>query len=587
MFQLAIFSEHRHEQFCCRTNRVGLSRSDDAATDWMPVWEDDLLPGECPLVVRVDRECLVLENVATDHLLTSDGENLSECTVLPIPCRLKLGETWVEFSHSEESRTLVPIKESGFEDLFAPLDEDVAHTGPAASTVTKWLTATANLHRSAAGSAEFYNDAAEFAVETIGLDGAWILRRDDTDRDNPWQIVGSHLSVPETGISFDPSTLARLALLPTTWYQQTEDSDLDKLPNAIVISPVLDERQNLIGAVYGVRNLSDTNRRRGLRPLEARLVQLLADSVAVGIARLQHETEAARARVLLEHAFSPTVAEYIQRHPESLLGQEREVTLMFADLRGYSALAETLPLTDCYDLLSDVMEALTQVVVRHHGIVVDYYGDGLLALWNAPLKQPNHADLACDAALQMFEALEVVATQWNDQLEKPLELGIGIHSGPACVGNAGTRSRLKYGPRGNTVNVTSRVQSASKQLELPLVITEATQAKLSDRFFTLRVCTAKLPGLEQPAELFTAYPASKAAKLKARLDEYARALTLFENGELEAAETLLADLAIDGAATPARFLADHTATQKNRNMGRRAVDKYTAQNGPIIEILSK
>ena len=109
-------------------------------------------------------------------------------------------------------------------------------------------------------------------------------------------------------------------------------------------------------------------------------MQLLADSVAVGIGRIQQETEAARTRVLLEHAFSPTVVDYIQKNPESLAGQQREVSLMFADLRGYSTLAESLQLTDCYELLGDVMEALTQVVVEQRGIVVDYYGDGLLAL---------------------------------------------------------------------------------------------------------------------------------------------------------------------------------------------------------------
>ena len=212
---------------------------------------------------------------------------------------------------------------------------------------------------------------------------------------------------------------------------------------------------------------------------------------------------------------------------------------------------------------------------------------GCWHLWNAPLEQTNHAELACQAALRMFDSLDPVASKWQGKLAKPLKLGIGIHTGPAYVGNAGTRSRLKYGPRGNAVNVASRVQSASKQLQLPLVITAATQTKLSDKFFTLRVCTAKLPGLEKPAELFTAYPASVAAAVKTRLDDYARALELFEAGELEAAEELLEQLAEAGPATPAQFLAHYTAAQKQGNLGRRAVDKYAAQHGPVIEIFSK
>ena len=252
-----------------------------------------------------------------------------------------------------------------------------------------------------------------------------------------------------------------------------------------------------------------------------------------------------------------------------------------------TTLAETLEPAACYALLGDVMEALTQVVIARRDVVVDYYGDGLLALWNAPLEQRNHAELACLAATDMFEVLPDAGEKWQDRLGRQLEIDIGIHSGPAQVGNAGTRSRLKYGPRGNTVNVASRVQAASKQLGLPLVITAATQAKLTNKFFTLRACTAKLPGLEQPTKLFTVYPAAEAARVKDRLDQYAIALKLFESGQLEEAERLLQQLVQLGQATPAHFLAHYTAAQLNKHQGRRAVDKYATLKGPVIEIVAK
>lgn len=481
-----------------------------------------------------------------------------------------------------EKRTLVPLADVSIEQLLLTRSE---YLGPASSTLTQWLSAIGRLHRSAAGSADFYDDAARFAVDTVGLDAAWVLSCDPTALYNGWNIVGRHTtnSVDLGDSACDMTYLDKFNQHTVTWYQPAQHTDSD----AIVIAPVLNEKHEVVAAIYGLRNTHGANRRSGVRPLEARLIQLLAESVAVGIDRLRQETEATRTRVLLEHAFSPTVAEYIQQHPESLAGQEREVTLMFADLRGYTTLAETMELTDCYDLLGDVMEVLTQIVVRQRGVVVDYYGDGLLALWNAPLEQVEHADLACSAAIEMFDALPDVSKAWQSRISEPLELGIGIHSGPAFVGNAGTRSRLKYGPRGNTVNVASRVQSASKQLQLPLVITSATQTKLSDKFFTLRVCTAKLPGLEQPAELFTAYPATKAAKVKSRLDDYSQALAMFEAGDLEEAEALLSELTSQGPTTPAHFLASYTAAQKNGNLGRRAVDKYASQSGPVIEIHSK
>lgn len=587
MYQIAIYGEQQHEQHVCSSPRIGLRRSSVGVGNWVPILDLDESPSAASLALQIEDDALHLQSVAIDNLCSIDGRALASGDSVALPCLLKLSDSWLEIKRADRPRPLVPLNESSLDgEAFAPSSES-PHAGPAAATVTRWLAEASELHRTTAASSEFYHDAARFAVETVGLDGAWVLRRDENNANAPWKIAGSHLTAPETGICYDSTALKHLLLQTTTWYQQADDDQTERFPQAIVVAPVLDESQHVIGAIYGVRNLNDANRRRSIRPLEARLVQLLADSVAVGIARLQHETEAARARVLLEQAFSPTVAEYIQNHPHSLAGQQREVTLMFADLRGYSALAETLKLTDCYDLLSDVMEALTDVVVRQRGIVVDYYGDGLLALWNAPLEQPNHADLACQTALEMFTALDPVSERWQEQLERPLELGIGIHTGPAFVGNAGTRSRLKYGPRGNTVNVASRVQSATKQLELPLVITAETQTKLTDKFFTLRVCTAKLPGLEQPAQLFTAYPASEAARVKARLEEYSQALELFEKGELEAAEKMLQQLAKQGPATPAQFLAHHATAQKKGNLGRRAVDKYAAGQGAVIEIYWK
>lgn len=454
-------------------------------------------------------------------------------------------------------------------------------SGPSSKTVTQWLADVSQLHRATANSPKFYADAARFAVETVGLDAAWVL----SFRNNGWHLVGSCLPCPEFEGQPDPTALKHLELQPVAWYQPNSEITTEK--HSLVVAPVLDGKGKLIAAVYGVRDTRGENRRQGIRPLEARLVQLLADSVAVGIARLEQETEAARTRVLLEQAFSPSVADYLQQHPENLSGQLSEVSLLFADLRGYTTLAETMLPTDCYELLGEVMEALTSIVMQHGGVVVDYYGDGLLAMWNAPIQQPNHADLACATALQLFEAMPAISQKWQSRIHGSLELGIGIHTGPAQVGNAGTRSRLKYGPRGNTVNVASRVQAASKELQLPLVITAATQTKLTNKFFTLRTCTAKLPGLEQPIELFTVYPAAEAKQVKSRLDQYAQALQLYEIGDFEAAEHLLSQLVKLGQATPAHFLAHHTAAQISGNQGRRAVDKYAAGQGSVIEILGK
>ena len=137
---------------------------------------------------------------------------------------------------------------------------------------------------------------------------------------------------------------------------------------------------------------------------------------------------------------------------------------------------------------------------------------------------------------------------------------------------------------GNTVDIASRVQAATKQLQLPLVITKATHDQLSDEFFRLRVCTAKLPGLPEQLDLYTAYPTCNVPQMRDNLDRYAEALEWFEAGNLATAERLLEDLATKNGTTPARFLAHHTAVQKQAAQGRRATDKSLASQGPVIEI---
>jgi adenylate cyclase len=291
--------------------------------------------------------------------------------------------------------------------------------------------------------------------------------------------------------------------------------------------------------------------------------------------------------VMLEQAFSPGVIEHLRRRPEALAGCTREVSLLFADLRSFTTVAETMHPEVAYELLSDVLEWMTQIVMEHGGVVIDYYGDGLSAMWNAPLDTPGHVDLACTAALHLLETLPSVSDRWRERLGQPIEMGIGVHAGEVQVGNAGTRRRLKYGPRGSNVNIASRVQAATRQLDVPMLATEAVRQRLSSRFVTLRACTAKLPGLEQPMELFTVFPATDGHRLQSDLDRYATALASFEGGDLDAAERILAELINNGPATPAAFLAQQANSLRQSALGRRATDQFGLAADAIIEILAK
>lgn len=450
-------------------------------------------------------------------------------------------------------------------------------------TVTCWLSAISQLHRTCASSAEFYAEAARFAVETARLDAAWVMRRSRDHQGTSWHVLAraGHSAV-------EAPTDALLNLLvenAVTQYQAVDENwSLTAPQEAVVISPVLARDGELVAAIVAARNTSGSNRRRGIRPLEARLIHILAESVGVGIARQEQEIAAMRTRMLLEHAFSPAVVEHILHNPTCLAGQPRDVTMLFADIRGFTTLAESVSPCECYQLLGDAMEAMTDVVRSEQGLVVDYYGDGLLALWNAPLEQTDHADRACRAAFAMLDVIKAVSQNWRGRIGIDLELGIGIHSGTVLVGNAGTKDRIKYGPRGANVNLAHRVQAATKSLGLPLLVSRDTKRLLSKDFFTVRTCTARLPGLEQPVDLFAVYPAVDATRLMSKVERYETALAAFENGNLDKAEILLNQLSTNPAITPANFLAAEVTKWRHVALGRRASDGLSASPANVIEI---
>ncbi len=149
------------------------------------------------------------------------------------------------------------------------------------------------------------------------------------------------------------------------------------------------------------------------------------------------------------------------------------------------------------------MDRLTDVVLEGGGSILDYYGDGLAAFWNAPLDQPDHAAAACATALRMLEEIAAASLDWQSLTERPLVGAAGIHTGLATVGNAGSRRRMKYGPRGAVVNLASRLEGAAKKFDLPVVISSATADRVGNRFQPFRVGRSKLAGIREALDLYS------------------------------------------------------------------------------------
>lgn len=259
----------------------------------------------------------------------------------------------------------------------------------------------------------------------------------------------------------------------------------------------------------------------------------------------------------------------------------REVTLLFVDVRGSSALAQSLEIEQSCLLLSDILESLTSAVLDHGGAIIDYYGDGLAAMWNAPTEQSNHAELACRAGVEMLTSLPVIEAQWSSLLRQPLGLGVGVHTGIAQVGNSGSSQKWKYGPRGTNVHLASRVESATKELSVPLIATEATASQLSARFICPRLCRVRLPGISEPVELYGVWSADAEPSDMAT---YEHALIEFETGQLDEAAAILATIDAAGTKLPVAFLRSSIEQAQSQRKGRRRTDQAIAadMSGAIV-----
>ena len=467
-----------------------------------------------------------------------DGSHIEvgEARDLATPLRLTLGQTAIEIRKGGElpvDTTMLctvtpPIATAGFR---RALTLDPATDVPDPSQLTRWFETVVSVQRAAASSPEFYQEIARAVVDLIGLDHGLVLLR----KGENWEPVAVHSAPGALRVNYSRTVLERVRVERRTFYQggglENPSVSLTGI-TAVVASPVLDpEGGAVIGAVFGAKVRREATGPPQLKPLHAQLVQVLAAAAAAGIARVSTEAEAARRHVQFEQFFSRELSDELDRNPELLLGQDREVSILVSDIRGFSRIAERLGARETCLLMGDILERLTARIYEHGGVVVDYVGDGILAMWNAPLAQADHAARACRAAQAMLGELPGLNECWGSKVQTTLALGIGVNTGDALVGNTGSLRRLKYGPLGNTVNLASRVEGATKQLGVPVLITGTTRALIGDSFPTRRLCRVRVVGIDAPTDLHELHGGHPTPEWLAMRDAYETALSLCEQGE--------------------------------------------------------
>ena len=303
-------------------------------------------------------------------------------------------------------------------------------------------------------------------------------------------------------------------------------------------------RQTPVIVVTGLQDETDA-----VRCIEIGAEDFLSRPIrpALLMARLNASLEKKRLREkVFEQHFTPELARELARNPDPMKMQARnaDVTVLFCDIRRFSAISERMGPAQTIDWLSGVMGDFSTIVIDLGGVLVDYTGDELMAMWGAPNAQPNHAELACKAGIKIMESLADINDRWRDEIKDETRVGVGINSGQALVGNIGTHRKFKYGPLGTVVNLSSRVQGATKYLKTPLLITGATAEQLSDDICTRRLCQVQVMNIKKPVDLYQIVSNENREDCDEMTLDYEKALDYFEKSEFHRASAILGDLLV-------------------------------------------
>jgi len=201
---------------------------------------------------------------------------------------------------------------------------------------------------------------------------------------------------------------------------------------------------------------------------------------------------------------SPSVVQEIIRRPEAvrLGGEKRVLSVLFSDVRGFTAVSEVMEPEALVSILNVLLTAMTRVIFQHGGVVDKFIGDAVMALFGAPLPTSDHALKGCLAALAMQEALRPLREQWLKEGKPRIEMGVGVNTGTMTLGNMGSDQRFDYTVIGDSVNLASRLEGLNKQYGTGIIISEATLQAAGDGLVARELDRVRVKGKKDPVRIF-------------------------------------------------------------------------------------
>ena len=235
---------------------------------------------------------------------------------------------------------------------------------------------------------------------------------------------------------------------------------------------------------------------------------------------------------------APSVINQLLQQPDLLRlgGEEKVLTAMFADIRGFTSISEVMSPSQLVDLLNEYLSEMTEIIFRSWGTLDKYIGDAIMAFWGAPYPQSDHAQRACHAALEMLDTLAVLQKKWGEEGRPRMNIGIGIHTGPMLVGNMGSRRRFNFTIMGDNVNLASRLEGLNKTFGTRLIVSETTHQIVSDQVVSRELDLIRVKGKKQPVKIYQLLgSAADRERFRDLLDRFRDGLEAYRSGQWETA----------------------------------------------------
>lgn len=256
----------------------------------------------------------------------------------------------------------------------------------------------------------------------------------------------------------------------------------------------------------------------------------------VGITIYQYFMESRQKRFIKDtfgHYLAPSVIQELLESPDSLVlgGEERVITAFFSDLQGFTSISESLEAGVVVELLNEFLTEMTDIILNYKGTVDKFEGDAIIAFFGAPKDIGNHALAACRAALDMQKRLADRRDEWEAKYQHRLKMRIGMMTGPAVVGNMGSRTRMDYTMMGDTVNTAARLEGINKFYGTGIMIGESTRQAIAGDLVTREIDQVQVIGKKIPVTTHevVGYVDEVANDRRQALDKYAEGLRAFRS----------------------------------------------------------